>query len=439
MNDFWRRLLYRWFVQYNPLYLVSAMLVLGGTILTSRGLATEGSLYGPLGVAAIAEVYAVALIGGAALLTRIGQRRPAVMLALLTALYQCDLTLHTETCVQLGVAGACAAGAWLALFVLKLLALGWAMKVRISPAAFGLAALGAAGLIVGPYLVEEATYFTSGTFIAVWMFALGLLAPHAAVTSAVPLDAWGQTVLRRATTAIWSLWGLLLSLHVLFWANGHRVALGVVIPTAALLMLRRFEHEFPAWTLVGVLGLILAFITPDWFSLFAMLTSAVLAIRAYSKYWTFGQVENHDAPGPYRMGEPQTYGGVRSSKVLAPLSDAAKSRHLASALLCFYLGVWTMGWKGGHWPAHVLIIDVAVLGLAFAIGLRLKRWLAMAVPAATFAHVVIASGIIPTPRSTLGWGSSALVLGFALLVVSLAASYRLRKLAPPEAVTARET
>lgn len=433
MNDFWRRLLYRWFVQYNPLYLVSAMLVLGGTILTSRGLATEGSLYGPLGVAAIAEVYAVALIGGAALLTRIGQRRPAVMLALLTALYQCDLTLHTETCVQLGVAGACAAAAWLALFVLKLLALGWAMKVRISPAAFGVAALGAAGLIVGPYLVEEATYLTSGSFIAIWMFALGLLAPEAAVTSTEPLDAWGQAVLRRATTAIWSLWGLLLSLHVLFWASGHHVALGVVIPTAALLLLRRFEHEFPTWTLAGVMGLILAFITPSFFSLFAILTSVVLAIRAYSKYWTFGQIENHEAPGPYRMGEQQSYGGVRYSKVLAPLGEAAKSRHLAGALLSLYLGIWTMGWKGGHWPAHMLVLDVAILGLAFGMGLRLKRWLAMVVPATTFSHVVIASGILPTPHSTLGWGSSALVLGFALLAISLGASYRLRKLGPPDA------
>ena len=167
MNDFWRKLLYRWFVEYNPLYLVSAMLVLGGTILTSRGLATEGSLYGPLGVAGIAEVYALALIGGAALLTRIGQRRPAVMLALLTALYQCDLTLHTETCVQLGLAGTCAAAVWLALFALKLFALGWAMKVRVSLGAFGTAMLGASTLVIGPYVIEHARYEQAGAFLAV--------------------------------------------------------------------------------------------------------------------------------------------------------------------------------------------------------------------------------------------------------------------------------
>src|SRR4051812_37312222 len=122
-NEFWRRLLHRWLVQYNPLYLLSASLCLGGMILCSRGLAREGSAHGELVVAGIAELYAVALIAGAALLTRIGQRRPAVMLALLTALYQCDLTLHTEACVWLGGAGMVAAAAWLALFVAKLLAL----------------------------------------------------------------------------------------------------------------------------------------------------------------------------------------------------------------------------------------------------------------------------------------------------------------------------
>src|SRR5690606_9630249 len=85
-HAFWRRLLHRWFVEYNPFYLLSATLVLGGMILTSRALAAGGGVYGQVGVAAIAELYASALIGGAALLTRIGQRRPAVMLAVLTVL-----------------------------------------------------------------------------------------------------------------------------------------------------------------------------------------------------------------------------------------------------------------------------------------------------------------------------------------------------------------
>ena len=81
-SAFWRPLLHRWFIEYNPFYLLSATLVLAGMIVWSHGVAEQGSLYGSFGIAAVAEVYAAALIGGAALLMRIGQRRPAVMLAL---------------------------------------------------------------------------------------------------------------------------------------------------------------------------------------------------------------------------------------------------------------------------------------------------------------------------------------------------------------------
>src|SRR5262245_6305543 len=110
-DGLWQRLLHRWFIEYNPLYLVSAALVLLGVNQLSPELKQEGS-FGMLVGAAIAELYAWALIAGAALLTRIDLRRPAVMLALLCALYQCDLTLHSETCAYLGTTGVVAASAW---------------------------------------------------------------------------------------------------------------------------------------------------------------------------------------------------------------------------------------------------------------------------------------------------------------------------------------
>ena len=68
--DAWRRLLYRWFVQYNPLYLVSAMLVLAGCTLWSRGIVDavgvgDGvDVLEDLRVAGVYELYGVALLGG---------------------------------------------------------------------------------------------------------------------------------------------------------------------------------------------------------------------------------------------------------------------------------------------------------------------------------------------------------------------------------------
>jgi hypothetical protein len=434
MNDFWRKLLYRWFVQYNPLYLVSAMLVLGGTILTSRGLATEGSLYGPLGVAAIAEIYALALIGGAALLTRIGQRRPAVMLALLTALYQCDLTLHTETCVQLGVAGTCAAAAWLALFGLKIFALGWAMKVRISFGAFATAMLGAVLLTMGPYLVEQAGAPVSGAFLATTLFALGVVFPKAQVTSQTELDAWGQTVLRRSLGTIWGLWGFLLTLHVLFWASNHAVPLGVVVPVATLLLARRSASEAVAWSIVGVTLVLVALAAPEMFALFAFLAAATLALRAYGHFWTTIERTQPDAPGPYRMGNDDHGGMRRFEYIEVPLTAAARARHLVGALACLYLSLWTMSWHGGALPSHSVFVDAGIVVLAIGLALHLKRWTTLSVPALVGLHAFVRSGaidVIPRPHSTLGWGSSALALGFALLLAGLLTSYRLRKLTLP--------
>src|SRR4051812_22790377 len=189
-NSELRRLLHRWLVQYNPLYLVSATLCLAGVYLTARGLADRGTAFGEVGVAAITELYAIALIGGAALLTRIGQRRPAVMLALLAALYQGDLTLHTEVCTYLGRVGVAASAAWAALFVAKLYALAWALKVRPSRSAVALAAYGGAGLAVMPHVLARVPPGAGGALVALWAFsvgALGLYAPRA-VASAVELD-----------------------------------------------------------------------------------------------------------------------------------------------------------------------------------------------------------------------------------------------------------
>ena len=48
----WRRLYRRWFVEYNPLALLSATFILGGIWLLSREAAQHASLAGHLGVAA---------------------------------------------------------------------------------------------------------------------------------------------------------------------------------------------------------------------------------------------------------------------------------------------------------------------------------------------------------------------------------------------------
>lgn len=447
-DTYGRRLLHRWLVEYNPLYLLSATLVLGGMILTSRGLAREGSLYGELGVAAIAELYALTLIGGAALLTRIGHRRPAVMLALLTVLYQCDLTLHTETCAYLGVVGTMATLGWLALFVAKLYALAWAMKLRLSRAGYATALLAALGLAVFPHYLHGLEPRSATALVASWLF--GVFALHGAtrgniakdassvngVTSAVPLDAWGTTVLRRAVRAAWSLAALLFVGHVAFWSTQHAIALAALLPVAPMLAARRVRSERQAWLLVVATLVFVAVAMPGAFAVTALLAAASLVMRALLPSVspaTSAPAERRDDAGPYRALDPQRPALAPAPApafvpaTLVPVERAERMRLLTGALFAVYLATWTLGWTGGAWPAHVLALDLALAVAVALLAWRARVRLALVPFAAGAMHLVVQAHLVPAPQSLLGWGGTAVGLGFALLLGSLAASYRLRR------------
>ncbi|MGQ0654123.1 MAG: hypothetical protein ACT4P4_17970 [Betaproteobacteria bacterium] len=70
---------HRWFVQYNPFYLASALFVLGGIYLLTRNPADWESEQ--LVLAGVIQLYELALIAAAAFLFDLpSQRRPAVIL-----------------------------------------------------------------------------------------------------------------------------------------------------------------------------------------------------------------------------------------------------------------------------------------------------------------------------------------------------------------------
>jgi hypothetical protein len=433
-----QQLLHRWFVQYNPIYLVSAMLVIGGMITTSRGLAHEGSLYGPLGVALIAELYACSLIAGAALLTRIGQRRPAVMLALLTVLYQSDLTLHTETCAFLGTVGIVASIAWFAFFMAKLLALAWALRVRIAPRALATAALGALALTIGPHVLGRLDATSAGAALAIFVFVLGTIFPRGdrqIVTSFVQLDDWSQKVLGRTVRATWIVWGVLLALHVLFWSTQHPIQLGAVVPAFALLAMRRVRTETRVWVAVVSALVLVLVVAPQVFSMCCLLATLGLVQRAFSRVPAVASPQGeapvaHD-PSPYRMREHAYEDAERTRAVvpiveLVPVSAAERVRLLSGALFGVYLAAWTFGWAGGDLPAHVLPLDLTFAALVAFMVWRLRARLVLAPLAAMGMHALFAARVLSAPRSLVGWGATTVVIGFVLLLASLVTSYRLR-------------
>ncbi len=427
-TTFWRALLHRWLVEFNPLYLLSAALVLAGTFLCSKGLAADGSLYGSIGVAAVAELYALALIGGAAILVRLGHRRPAVMLALLTVLYQSDLTLHTETAANLGAVGAWASLGWSAFFVAKLFALRWALRLRFSRSAIATALVAGAGLAAGPFVLQRNALgsTTAGALVAIWAFSLASLQQTARVESVDALDAWGETVKRRALLATWTISGGLLAGHVLFWSGHTPIALGALVPVAPLVLVRRLRRERHVWTVAGGTLALVALFAPSLVAMTSLLAAAALVLRATSP--AFGPpavvAQAVVSEQPYRAGVVQP---VASASPVELVTRAEALRFSTGALFALHFAVWTFGWRSGPLPEHVLALDLALTAAVLLFASRTQTRLPLAGLATTWTHAVVVARLVPAPKSAFQWGATALVVGFALLGASLAATWRLRR------------
>lgn len=431
LNPIIRRLLHRWLIEYNPAYLLSATLVLAGVIVISRSLAQEGSLYGQLGVAAIAEVYTWCLIGGAALLTRLRLRRPAVMLALLTALYLGDLTLHTETCAYLGGVGFFAALGWLGLFGAKVLALGWAMELRLSASTRFLPILGAIGLVAFPQLFSWMGGSTTSQAVGLWVFVLGAAALFTTrkVQCKAVLDPWGQTVLRRSLRAVWVMWAVLLLGHVAFWASESKLDIIVLAPALLLLSTRWVRSEAATWALTAGTIVLTAWAMPQFVSVTALMAAGVLVLRALRRPIWVRQERNPSTPSqPYRTsGAPPAPEPLRwTLQGFGPSAPAARIRLFTGAIFAVHLSLWLQGWTEGPWPSHILVLDLLLTALVLFVVRKRYLPIAIAPLSMVYLHWATQSGLIRAPKTALQWGTTSVGVGFALLVLSLAGAWYAR-------------
>ncbi len=427
---FWRPLLHRWFVQYNPLYLASSLLVLVGLTLVSRSSGTP-TLEGELDVVAIvAEGYAFALIGGAWLLMRIGMRRPAVMLGLLAVLYQGDLTLLTERSAYLGLGGDVAVVAWLGAFALKLALITSALRLRLSRSALAVPLVGAFAVAMLPRWLDGADAPRKTAAVALTTFAV--LAAGAwtrrEVTSTEALDGWGKTVLARSLTATWTLWSALFLAHVGFTCVEQKVSAIALLPAAILLATRWLRGEVAVWCTTTLTLLVVGEAMPAWFASSALIASATLALRALRlPVATIDDAPPPRIAPPYRMRdvEPSPWIGATHVRFsLAPRSS--RIRLLTGAVVATYLALWTVGWSAAGWPQHRLLLDVA-LTLVLALGAwRWRAPFAVLPLAIVGAHAAIQARLVTAPATAFAWGETAIVTGFVLLAVSLGVSYRLR-------------
>ncbi len=419
--------------EHNPLYLLSAALVLAGCTLWSNSLS---GVSGPVIAALLAEVYALCLVGGVALLTRIELRRPAVMLALLALLYQWDLTFHTETAVFLGDTGYATTAVWAALFVGKLHLLERALRIRLAPHAWLAALLAAAGLALGPRVLPWLGERGAGSLVALWFFGLGVLAQRQEATLTAPADAEldvDPTLLRRLTRATWWIPAALLAAHLLFLAKDHRIGLVGVVVTAPLLLVRRVRDERAAWLLVAI-SLIVAM--PGALAVTALLSAAALLLRAFAPQLPRvpaqparpAPLSNEVSLDPYRLGgaPPEVAPAVPTPlpPVVAAISTAERDRLVVGAVFALHLSAWTLGWTGGTWPVHRLLLDLLLAAAVLGVTIRSRRAYPLLPLAACWIDLGMRAHVLSLPRSGAQWGLTAVSLGFLLLGGSLATSYR---------------
>ena len=318
----------------------------------------------------------------------------------------------------------------------KVYALAWALRVRFARHAISAAVVAALALALGPRILPGLGARGAGVALAAWVFALGALYEPGAITSLVELDPWGRTVLRRATRAAWLVSAALLAVHVAFWWRDHDIAVASLLPAAPLLLVRRVRSERRAWALVVGTLVVVGVIGPSAFFCTSLLAAAALTLRALAPRLPpeiTATPSAADAAQPYRVGGVARSQEAAPSIVQAAVVDAAeRARLLTGAAFALYLAAWTAPWTGGGWPAHVLVLDLAltVLVVLAVWRARVRAFPAPLAPiaalAASYGHFVVQAQLVPAPRSSGEWGASAVALGFVLLLGSLATSYRLR-------------
>ncbi len=429
----WHALAHRWFVQYNPLYLVSAALVLAGVFLLSRGLARTESLSAELWLTAVTELYQVLLIGSAALLQRAGQRRPAVMLALLESIYLGDLTLQTGVAPMLGPAGLAASGVWYALFLLKLRALCWAVRVKAPAGTWALLALAGALLAATPHALHHSSQETRDKLLPLVAFLLSAAACWSGrrVESAVLLDDWGRTVLRRVRLVGWPAWALLATSHMLWWSVEYSASPTPVLAGAALpWIMRRARTERGVWLAAGACLALGMFSVHLPFPVAALMAGCAMALRAWrGPGFGLQPADEASAPDvhPYRLGADPTAQPPPPAAPALP-SVAQQVRLTVGVLCCGYLALWVaIGTDGSpHHLDHVLPLELVTSALLGLLVWRCRSRLALAPLTLLWLPYPLTAAMNNMPTGPVQWGALLLALGFGALICGVLLNYLLR-------------
>lgn len=363
-------LMHRWFVQYNPLYFASALLVLLGVVFLTRD--PLDWAHGQLALAGLIQLYELALIGGAALLFNLpGQRRPAVILGIVALAFAFDLTFRTEALASVGTRVLGASVLWGALLAIKLALVARALRVRLPrmhAAGWTLAGL---MLAIAPHLIADEVVDRRIVLTAACWLGIGLVALvfrlQPRLTLRAALDDWGKIVAGRLTALIPPGWAVLYWLHIAAWCGIYELRVTPLCFAPAVLFVPfAVRSEAATWVAAAIVLAVGAHLPPV-----AVLLALGLALKAHRQ----GMPRLHVAAlvaaylaGPKWLA-PDAWVSIVASAALAMLAWRYRLPTALGAALAVAVPLvlpWLPG-KAGQWGAVLMAGGFVALGAGVAL------------------------------------------------------------------------
>ena len=381
-------LFYRWFVEYNPLYFTSALCFVFGVYLVSTGMRQINWLDGQLLLTAVIECYEFLLLAASFILYRIaGLRRPAVILAVINICFLFDCTYQTEHISANPDFGGIATALWIAAVAVKLRAMAWIFRLRVSASAYAIVILAAAGIATVPHLLDNYLFDKALIhWVAIWygaLLAVMFFRLQPSVRCQGKFDSNGRIMLSKLWTAAWIIWAGFYLFHSISWIRFFdiEITLANIAPIFAVLP---FLSDNESYTWAGLaLVLLFSLASPPVFFLVATLCMLAFVWRA---------------------------------------AGGRRPRLYVGAIVCLHLALLTPGWQAFPLPAPSQTLVVFTLASLLVIGWIYRLFTAF--------FVAVFGGIAywhpPAPRDVMEWGAVFIAAGFASLVGGVAANWRFR-------------
>ncbi len=391
-------LIHYWFVQYNPLYVFSALCVLGGVYFlaleldgsTVAGTNRNWSL-GQAFLFAVIQLYELLPIAAAGFLVhKVGLIRPAIILMLLEGLFFLDCTFRLETISHLGVIGIALTIVWVVMAPVKVWLLGRALCIDIPRTVIWLLAAAAVGLALMLQTlampdVNRAMIILIATWWGAALVGLAVILKPRISRSGTPGIA-SDNVSKRIAKSMLMLLGGIYFYHVfnyVAWIGvDSELIFGPMIGTALLMVALLRVDEREIWMGAGLSLLSSLTYAPAAFPMFVLAT-VVLLYRA---------------------------------------RQSGNARFIVGAVLTGYVATWVFAWTGEQPPMPPMWSTVVAGSLLAYLAWKLREPTAALVLAVGGLGIAVRYDFNPMyllPQTRFGMGIVLIAGGFLALMAGV--------------------